>query len=102
MSAAFARTPDSFISSHRSFPSRVRSPTPANTEMPPWASPGARATAPTCRPRHTPVPRGSIPEPLQDDAGLAHAGAAEEARLAPLVVGQDRDHHGAVPEYRPG
>jgi hypothetical protein len=29
-------TPDSFISSQRSFPSRVRSPTPANTEMPPW------------------------------------------------------------------
>ncbi len=28
-------TPDSFISSQRSFPSRVRSPTPEKTEKPP-------------------------------------------------------------------
>ena len=28
--------PDSLNSSQRSFPSRVRSPTPAKTEMPPW------------------------------------------------------------------
>ena len=30
-------TPDSFISSYKSLPSRVRSPTPANTETPPCA-----------------------------------------------------------------
>ena len=28
--------PDSLNSSQRSFPSRVRSPTPAKTEIPPW------------------------------------------------------------------
>jgi hypothetical protein len=31
-SAVFAMTPDSVISIQRSFPSRVRSPTPANTD----------------------------------------------------------------------
>ena len=30
--AVFLMTPDSFISSQRSLPSRVRSPTPQNTE----------------------------------------------------------------------
>ena len=34
-SAALSMTPDSFISSQRSLPSRVRSPTPQNTEKPP-------------------------------------------------------------------
>src|SRR5207237_56171 len=38
-SAVLSMTPDSFISSHRLLPSRVRSPTPANTLKPPcsWA-----------------------------------------------------------------
>src|SRR2546422_908763 len=34
-SATFSNTPDSCISSQRSLPSRLRSPTPANTETPP-------------------------------------------------------------------
>ena len=34
-SAAFSNTPDSIISRRRSVPSRVRSPTPANTDTPP-------------------------------------------------------------------
>ena len=34
-SAVFSMTPDSVISRKRSLPSRVRSPTPANTETPP-------------------------------------------------------------------
>src|SRR5256885_624010 len=34
-SAVFFRVPDSFISIHRSLPSRERSPTPAKTENPP-------------------------------------------------------------------
>ena len=34
-SAAFSNTPDSIISMRRSVPSRVRSPTPANTDTPP-------------------------------------------------------------------
>ena len=33
-SAVLARTPDSVISRNRSLPSRVRSPTPANTDTP--------------------------------------------------------------------
>ena len=33
-STVFSMTPDSVISRNRSFPSRVRSPTPANTETP--------------------------------------------------------------------
>ena len=38
--AAFSNTPDSIISRRRSVPSRVRSPTPANTDTPPccWAT----------------------------------------------------------------
>ena len=35
-SAVFSSTPASSISPMRSLPSRVRSPTPANTETPPW------------------------------------------------------------------
>ena len=35
-SAAFSNTPDSSISMRKSVPSRVRSPTPANTDTPPW------------------------------------------------------------------
>ena len=34
-SAVFSMTPDSVISAMRSLPSRVRSPTPANTDTPP-------------------------------------------------------------------
>ena len=37
-SAVFSRTPDSVISRNRSLPSRVRSPTPANTDTPPCCS----------------------------------------------------------------
>ncbi len=35
MSATLSSTPDSCISRNRSFPSRVRSPTPQNTDLPP-------------------------------------------------------------------
>ena len=58
-------TPDSCISSQRSLPSRVRSPTPANTEKPP------------CLQR-------DVVDELHDDDGLAHARAAEQADLAAL------------------
>ena len=64
-------TPDSSISSQRSLPSRVRSPTPANTETPPcciatlWISSWI-------------------------EHRLADAGAAEEADLAALDVRRDQ------------
>ena len=58
-------TPDSVISSHRSLPSRVRSPTPANTEYPPCCL-------------------GDVIDQLHDDDGLADAGAAEQSDLAAL------------------
>ena len=56
-------TPDSVISSQRSLPSRVRSPTPANTETPPCCC-------------------GDVVDQLLDQDRLADAGAAEEADLA--------------------
>ena len=37
-SIVFSSTPDSFISSHRSLPSRERSPTPQNADRPPCSS----------------------------------------------------------------
>ncbi len=37
-SMVFSRTPDSFISSHRSLPSRERSPTPQKAESPSCSS----------------------------------------------------------------
>ena len=82
-SAVFSRTPDSVISRNRSLPSRVRSPTPANTDTPPCCS---RLAA----------------DHLLDDDGLAHAGAAEHADLAALHVGLQQvddldaglEHHG--------
>ena len=70
-SAVFSRTPDSFISSQRSLPSRVRSPTPANTDD---------AT----------VLLGDAVDHLLDDDGLADAGAAEHADLAALDVGLEQ------------
>jgi peptide chain release factor 1 len=43
--------------------------------------------------RHAAVLLGDIVDELQDDDGLAHAGAAEEADLpAPLVGGEEIDH----------
>src|SRR6266571_952160 len=54
-------TPDSFISSQRSFPSRVRSPTPAKTDTPPcfsatlWISSWMRTVLPTPAPPNSPV-----------------------------------------------
>ena len=62
-SAVSASTPDSVISSQRSLPSRVRSPTPANTELP-WCS---RATLRisswirTVLPRPAPPNRPTLP-----------------------------------------
>ena len=53
----------SCISSHRSLPSRVRSPTPAKTEI-------------------AAVLRGDAGDQLLDDDGLAQAGPAEQADLA--------------------
>ena len=63
-------TPDSFISIQRSFPSRVRSPTPEKTETPPCFS-------------------GHVADQLQDDDGLADPGPAEQADLAALEEGLD-------------
>ena len=65
-SAVLSMTPDSFISSQRSLPSRVRSPTPRT---------------PTAA-----VLRGDVVDELLDDDGLADAGAAEQADLAALDV----------------
>ncbi len=63
-------TPDSFISSQRSLPSRVRSPTPANTETPPccsatlwissWISTVLPSPAPPKRPILPPRTNGAI------------------------------------------
>ena len=58
---------DSCISCQRSLPSRVRSPTPANTEKPPWC-------------------KRNVVDELHDDDGLADTGAAEESDLAALAV----------------
>ena len=60
-------TPLSWNSSQRSLPSRVRSPTPANTDTPP------------CFMR-------DVVDQLLDDDRLADAGAAEQADLAALQV----------------
>ena len=60
-------TPLSWNSSQRSLPSRVRSPTPANTDTPPCFS-------------------GDVVDQLHDDDGLADAGAAEQSDLAALQV----------------
>ncbi len=62
---------DSLISTNRSLPSRVRSPTPANTDTPPWAL----ATL--------------LMSSMMSD-GLADAGAAEEADLAAAAVGSEQ------------
>ena len=78
-------TPDSCISSQRSVPSRVRSPTPANTDTPPcW------------------VATRWIISWMKD--GLAHAGAAEEADLAALHVGLEQvdDLDAGLEHLRPG
>ena len=58
------------MSCQRSLPSRLRSPTPAKTEI-------ARVLG------------GDVADELHDDDGLADAGAAEEADLAALGVGRD-------------
>ena len=64
-------TPDSSISSMRSLPSRVRSPTPQKTETPR-------------------VLLGHVVDELLDEHGLADAGTAEEADLAALHVRSDQ------------
>jgi hypothetical protein len=58
-------TPDSVISRKRSLPSRVRSPTPANTEY------AGVLSATRC-------------DHLLDEHGLADTGATEQADLAAL------------------
>ena len=66
-SAVLSITPDSVISIQRSLPSRVRSPTPANTESPPCCG-------------------RDVVDQLLDQHRLADAGASEEADLAALDV----------------
>ena len=67
-------TPDSFISIQRSFPSRVRSPTPAKTEI-------------------TAVLLGDVVDQFHDENGLADTGAAEQTDLsAPGVRGEEVDN----------
>ena len=68
-SAVFSITPDSVISRQRSLPSRVRSPTPANTETPPcwvamllmssWMSTVLPTPAPPKRPTLPPFTYGA-------------------------------------------
>ena len=94
-SAVLSSTPDSAISRMRSLPSRVRSPTPANTEVPPklratrmiisWMSTVLPTPAPPNRPILPPLHvRGEQVEHL--DAGLQHLGlrleVGERRRLA--------------------
>ena len=62
------------ISSRRSLPSRVRSPTPEKTETPPCS-------------------RRDVVDQLLDQDGLADAGAAEEADLAAAHVRRDQVDH---------
>src|SRR4029079_17469548 len=96
-------TPDSVISPKRSLPSRVRSPTPAQTETPPCCS--ARRRHISCMmnlfatpgpPHHAGEDRvaavlfGLAADHLLDDDRLAHAGAAEHPDLAALHVGLEQ------------
>ena len=87
-SAVFSMTPDSVISTKRSLPSRVRSPTPANTDTPPkflatrliisWISTVLPTPAPPNRPILPPCTYGR--EQVDDlDAGLEHLGLAPRA-----------------------
>ena len=88
-------TPPSIISRYRSLPSRVRSPTPANTEKPPAC---ARRAGEPCRlacatrGRRT-VRLCHVVDQLHDEHGLADAGAAEESDFAPLLVGSQQVLH---------
>src|SRR5262249_24519682 len=72
-SAAFSITPDSCISSQRSVPSRVRSPTRA--------------------PRRPAVLGRDAVDHLLDEDRLADAGAAEQADLPALHVGLEQVDH---------
>src|ERR1041385_5433164 len=114
-------TPDSWNSSQRSLPSRVRSPTPANTDTPPCAlatlliSSMMVTVLPTpARPnrpilpievvalaatlpdagehRQAAVRLGDVVDQLHDGHGLADAGATEQADLAALGVGREQIH----------
>ena len=78
-SAVLSMTPLSFISSQRSLPSRVRSPTPANTDRPPcsWAMLLISSWMSTVLPTPAPPKRPTLPpftygrEQVNDlDAGL--------------------------------
>src|SRR4051794_11699456 len=62
-SAAFSKTPDSSISMRRSVPSRVRSPTPANTDTPPcsWATRRIISVINTVLPTPAPPNRPILP-----------------------------------------
>ena len=64
-------TPDSCISSQRSLPSRVRSPTPANTDTPPCFMAMLLISS-------------------MNDDGLADARAAEQADLAAAQIGLEQ------------
>ncbi len=60
-SIVLSSTPDSFISSHRSLPSRERSPTPQNADSPPcslarlWISSWISTVLPTPAPPNSPT-----------------------------------------------
>ena len=60
-SIVLSMTPDSFISSQRSFPSRERSPTPQNADRPPcswamlWISSWISTVLPTPAPPNSPT-----------------------------------------------
>jgi hypothetical protein len=70
-SIVLSMTPDSFISSQRSLPSRERSPDAAER-------------------RQAAVLLGEVVDELLDEDGLADAGAAEQADLAALGVGREQ------------
>ncbi len=62
-SVVCASTPDSFISIQRSLPSRVRSPTPVNTEKPLWTAAMLRISSwmSTVLPTPAPPNRPTLP-----------------------------------------
>src|SRR3954471_11550439 len=69
-STVLSRTPDSFISSQRSLPSRERSPTPQNAVL-----------------------GSDVVDQLLDQHGLAHARAAEQADLAATRIWREQVDH---------
>ena len=98
-SAVLSMTPLSFISSQRSLPSRVRSPTPANTERPPcsWAMLWISSWISTVLPTPAPPKRPILPPFTY--------GARRSTTLMPVSkissVGLSWSNAGRVPVDRP-